>query len=234
LIAESFRATPTQSPSQPNQQEESAMRRLPHIAASLVLSFLVAGPAGAVERETVGSVDQVEKRAEAVYGEAARRLDGGAGVLFEDLLRTGSGARLKATLLDGSEITMGEHASLMVDSLIYAPARSTGELSLRVVEGAFQFVSGQISKLSGGTTTITTQVGTLGIRGTKVWGGSIDGGFGILALEGIVTVNARGGQVTLNPGEGTMFSSIDAAPEAPRRWPEAKIARAAATVAFSQ
>ena len=37
-----------------------------------------------------------------------------------------------------------------------------------------------------------------------MWGGYIDGGYGVLVLDGEVTVNTKHGQVTLQKGQGTM------------------------------
>jgi hypothetical protein len=66
-------------------------------------------------------------------------------VLEVSLLRGGQtppriGARLQATLKDGTQLTLGENATVVVDELIYDPVMSRRALSLRVVKGAFLYV----------------------------------------------------------------------------------------------
>ena len=114
------------------------------VAALSALSLLVSGPSGAAERQRVGTVEQVQARAAAVFGDRTWPLRTDSPVLFEDRLETGPESRLRAGLLDGSEVTLGALASLVVDAFVYAPADSAGALSLRVVEGAFLFVSGKM------------------------------------------------------------------------------------------
>ena len=43
------------------------------------------------------------------------------------------------------------------------------------------------------------------MRGTTVWGGRIDGGFGVLVLKGEVWVKTPHGTVDLKEGNGTMI-----------------------------
>ena len=58
------------------------------------------------------------------------------------------------------------------------PVMSRGELSLRVVKGAFLYVGGRIEGVNGAKVQIHTPVGAIGLRGTTVWGGPIDNGYG--------------------------------------------------------
>ena len=48
-------------------------------------------------------------------------------------------------------------------------------------------------------------IAAIGVRGTTVWGGPIDNGYGVVVLSGEVTVTARRGPVTLKQGQGTML-----------------------------
>jgi hypothetical protein len=81
--------------------------------------------------------------------------------------------------------------------------------------------------------TVTTPVATVGIRGTDFWGGPIDDQFGVLLIEGAVSVsNAAGEQVLDTPGEGTNIAAPGAAPGEITFWPQDKVTRAFATVTF--
>ena len=69
--------------------------------------------------------------------------------------------------------------------------------------------------------------GRIGVRGTRVWGGVMDGVGGVFVARGRATVDALGVRVTLIEGEGV---DIPLQPFGPpdltvRRWGEARIAR---------
>lgn len=194
---------------------------------------LPAAALAAMERPTVGAVDKLQARADAIYAAEQRALAPAADVKHDDLVKTGPAARLLATLNDGTQITLGEKASLLIDEFVYDPARDGGKLSMRVVEGAFLFVGGKIEGKTGGNVDIATPVGTLGVRGTTVWGGLIDGGYGVLVLDGEVTVTTAQGAVTLTKGQGTMiYGPGRSEPPAAAPWPQGRIDRAVATISF--
>jgi hypothetical protein len=205
-----------------------------HLGVALVVAAPLAAFAAA-GRPTVGAVDKVQARADAIHAQDVRALAAAASVKHDDLVRTGPAARLLATLNDGTRITLGEKATLLIDDFVYDPAKDGGKLSLRVVEGAFLFVGGRIEGRSGGNVDIATPVGTLGVRGTTVWGGLIDGGYGVLVLDGEVTVSTARGTVTLTAGQGTMVygPGRDEAPAA-GAWPQDRIDRAVATISFRE
>ena len=71
------------------------------------------------------------------------------------------GARLQATLKDGTQLTLGENAMLVVDEFIYDPSRSRGALSVSVIRGAFLYVGGRIEGVNGAKVQIRTPVGAI-------------------------------------------------------------------------
>jgi hypothetical protein len=187
----------------------------------------------AVERAVVGSVDKVQARADAVHEAAIRPLAAQGDVLFDDLLRTGPGARLQATLGDGTALTLGENGEMLVDEFVYAPGQDGNRLALKVVSGAFLFVGGKVEDGAGGAVTIATPVATLGVRGTTVWGGMLDGVYTVLVLDGEVEVSTPRGSVTLQAGEATLIPGRAGAPVPPHPLGEDKTARAVATISFA-
>lgn len=199
-------------------------------ALALVLTNGYAAQA-ADPRTQVGEVIQVQKSAQAVFQKSSRPLLTAAPVLFEDMLKTGVDARLKAQLVDGTKLTLGEKAEMLIDEFIYEPDGAEAVLSLKVVRGAFLFVSGEIEKMSGSKVKIETPVGMLGVRGTTVWVGGIDGGYGVLVLDGSVAVTTPNGAVVVNTGEGTMIYDNEP-PSLPSDWAKVKIDRAVATISF--
>ena len=200
-------------------------------AAAIATAWIGAASASPV---TVGAVDKAQGQAQATQAGVARDLVVEGPVLFGDKLRTGPAARLEAKLADGTVLTLGEKGRMTVDSFVYDPDRPAGgKLALSVPNGAFLFVGGKVEGPTGGHVSIKTPVGTLGVRGTTVWGGHIDGGFGVLVLSGEVSVTTPRGTVMLQKGQGTMVydgkSPAEAAP-----WPEDRVNRAVATISFAQ
>jgi hypothetical protein len=181
----------------------------------------------------VGAVDKVQEQAVATQAGAARDLQAAGPIYFRDRLRTGPGARLEAKLDDGAVLTLGEKGRMTVDEFVYKPGEQGGKLALNVTKGAFLFVGGKIEGPTGGNVSIKTPVGTLGVRGTTVWGGPIDGGFGVLVLKGEVWVKTPHGTVALKEGNGTMIFGKKA-PAKAATWPDDRTKRAVATISFTQ
>ncbi|WP_375464061.1 FecR domain-containing protein [uncultured Methylobacterium sp.] len=196
------------------------------------LSLVAVLPAAATPAQ-VGRVDKVERQAVAVVEGAPRDMAPTGPVFFSDMIRTGEASRLEAELADGTKVTMGEQGKITIDAFVYRPGQPGGKLGLNVVRGAFLFVGGKIEGPTGGNVAIRTAVGTLGVRGTTVWGGHIDGGYGVLVLDGIVTLKTRRGTVTMRKGQGTMVYD-GRAPQAAAPWPEDRTKRAVATISFPE
>lgn len=200
------------------------------LAAPLAVSILGASIAVA-ETTTVGAVDKVQASVEARQAGRTRALAVNSDVYFRDRCHSGEGARLQATLKDGTQLTLGENSTFVVDEFIYDPSRSRGELSLRVVKGAFVYVGGLIEGEAGAKVRIHTPVGAIGVRGTTVWGGPIDNGYGVIVLTGEVTVTGRRGTVALKQGQGTMIFG-NGKPQRAAAWPAGRMKRAVASVTF--
>ena len=203
------------------------------VLGAAFLAILSCRGEAAPDRTEVGTVDKVQAQAEAIHDGATRALSPAAAVLYADLLRTGRAARLHAELKDGTQLTLGENGRMLVDDFVYKPGAEDNRLSLRVVRGAFLFVGGKTENGKHAAVTIQTPVATLGVRGTTVWGGYIDGRYRVLVLSGEVQVKTTGGAVTLHAGQATAIKSPHDAPTAPHGWSKSRTARAVATVSFA-
>ena len=69
------------------------------------------------------------------------------------------------------------------------------------------------------------------MRGTTVWGGHIDGGFGVLVLSGEVSLKTPRGTVLMQKGQGTMVYDGQG-PSGAAPWPDDRVKRAVATISF--
>ncbi len=197
----------------------------------VLLAIYGAMPVAAAER--VGEVTRIQKQADATTEGAIRELDTGSPVHLDDEVRTGAGARLEITLIDGTALTLGENATLVVDTFVFA-AGQQNQLTA-TVEGAFRFVTGQVGAAVDNDIRIATPLATIGIRGTDFWGGPIDRQYGVFLIDGSVSVTTPQGEAVLvEPGTGVNLSGADAPPGPVTEWPQDKVNRAVSTVTFAQ
>ncbi len=201
------------------------------VLAGLMLS-LALGPATAAT--VVGKVGRMQGEVSAFAsagGKVAMMV--GTPVEQDQTIETGVGARLEINFVDGTVFTVGEKSKVTVDRFVFNPNGNKNALKLAVV-GPFRFISGKLSKSLGANVTVTTPFATMGIRGTNVWGGPIDQRYGVFLATGIVSVTSGGKTVVLSrPGSGVNIANAEgAAPGGITQWPEDKIGRALATVAF--
>tara|TARA_R110002073_G_scaffold68021_11_gene168960 strand:+ start:957 stop:1568 length:612 start_codon:yes stop_codon:yes gene_type:complete len=197
------------------------------------LYLIVAGSAAqAAEGDVVGKVLRLKSSAVAMQDAMPRPLTPGSDVLVNDVISTGAGARLEFSLRDGSVITLGERATFAVSDFEDTPARES--IALRLLSGAFKAASGSIAARNPNAMIVATNTATIGIRGTTVWGGTLDTSFEVALLDGTaVTVTTRAGTVELNAvGQGTRVPSADQPPAPPVTWAQTKVSRALATVDF--
>jgi hypothetical protein len=200
----------------------------------LLAAAAVAAPLAAFaaeDGESVGVVDTVEHQAEIVTRGNAVAAHAGMPVRLRDELRTGPSARLKLTFRDGTELTLGEKASVVIDRYVYDPKSDVGETVLQATRGAFRFATGRIKALKQKKIAVSTPVADIGVRGTEFWGGALNGRYGVLLLDGEVVVSNQAGSVVLSAqGQGTDIPSPFDPPGPVRPWSAEKIARAVATV----
>ncbi len=181
----------------------------------------------------IGVVDKVENEAKIVTGDTAITAIIGTPIHMRDELRTGAEGRLKITFRDETVLTLGEKASVVIDRYVFDPDGQVGETVLQATKGAFRFASGKIKDLKQSKIAVSTPVADIGVRGTEFWGGPMEGDYGVLLLEGEVTVSNQAGSVTLSAaGQGTDIPSPLDPPGAVKPWAADKIARAVASVAL--
>jgi hypothetical protein len=178
-----------------------------------------------------GSVTRIEGTVTGASGGPPTEIHEGATIFAGEVLRTGANARLEMTLADHTVLTLGADAQLTLDDFIFVPGAAT-RIDL-TINGAFRYVSGKLGIGAIRAAEVRTQFATIGVRGTDFWGGPIDGHFGVVVLEGTVTVTHRGHTVVLShPKVGTDFAGVASTPGAVHAWARPKIARAIATISF--
>ncbi len=153
-------------------------------------------------------------------------------IYMNTTLETAADARALILFVDNTEITLSEDAQLEIDEYVFDPydaAENKGEFT---ISGAFAWTSGLLSKRTNPDVKINTSVGSIGIRGTKFWGGTLGGNYGVYVFEGLVNYTTETGTVSLNPDEGVFTKDKTTAFDT-AAWPAKTVKDAIKTVSFS-
>jgi hypothetical protein len=204
-------------------------------------AFLLSGPGPAFAADEqqagegiIGTIMEVEGKATLTpAGEkAAKALAVKDPVHMKDVISTGAKSRVLILFIDNTQFRLSESTKITVDEYVFDPDNAAGnKASYNVLGGTFQYVSGLIAKKKDPKVSIDTPYGTIGIRGTKLWGGTLkDTSYGVHVEEGLVNVRNDGGQVVVKKGEGTALKSRKTAPPKAAPWPVEQLAFIAQTV----
>ena len=175
----------------------------------------------------IGTVSDVDNEAQIVSASGTTTATVGLAVHMKDELRTGADGRLQITFQDHTVLTLGEDANLVIDRYVFDPNRGIGDALLHATQGAFRFAAGQIKDMQSKAITVSTPLAEIAVRGTEFWGGPTDEQYGVLLIEGEVTVTNQGGTVRLTqPGEGTEIHSRFESPRPPTKWASERVTRA--------
>jgi hypothetical protein len=87
----------------------------------------------------------------------------GIDVQANEVITTRANDRAHLVFLDGTALTVGPEARLIIDKFVYDPNTKTGDLAITASQGVLRLVGGKISKTN--PITINTPAGTIGIRG---------------------------------------------------------------------
>lgn len=96
-------------------------------------------------------------------GENERILRIGLDVQANEVVTTKANDRAHLLFLDGTSLTVGPNAQVVIDRFVFDPATSKGDLAITASKGVFRLVGGKISKSN--AITVNTPSSTIGIRG---------------------------------------------------------------------
>jgi hypothetical protein len=191
---------------------------------ALVSLLLIAGLAGSVTaQQRVGVNSAVNPIATGTApGAAPRRLVLGQEVVFNERITTAATGQTQILFVDGSSLTLGPTADMVIDEFVYDPNAGTGKLAASLTRGVFRFVGGTLSKRDNAVT-MQTPSATIGVRGGVMLINLLPSG----RLEVIfgygkgITVTGRNGvsETITRPGFEVVVSGPGASPSAPAPAP---------------
>lgn len=132
-------------------------------------------------------------------------------LLAGDVIRTGPGGRVQVDLPEGSRVKLGEEVQFRAERLRERTDDNGSffDAAFDVLKGAFRFTTGLAGAERRRDVTFRVGAVTAGIRGTDIWGKSMDDGSDmVLLLEGVVELGMPGQQPMMmdQPLHGVMMS----------------------------
>jgi hypothetical protein len=187
------------------------------IAAALV--FLPSSPSQAAS--AAGVVQELTGAASITRAgeKTGHPLKAGDAVAENDKIETAKGAHVKIKFADNTELLVAENGYLTIDKYIYDPANaSNSKARFTILKTAFYYIGGLMEKSAKPDVAINLDLGTIGVRGTKIMRAMKNGECWIYLESGNISVSNKGGAVTLAPGQGTIMRATTQAPEKPHVW----------------
>ncbi|MFH1913627.1 MAG: FecR domain-containing protein [Pseudomonadota bacterium] len=137
-------------------------------------------------------------------------------VFVDEIITTKGGASaVEIKFADGAILSQGPNSSVVLDTYVFNPAQSAGEMTIKLVQGTFRSVTGEIVDMNPEGFSLETPLATIGIRGTttghKITPGQpeshvvvdfVDKPVVIRPISGgpVAIITQDGGMVTATPG----------------------------------
>jgi hypothetical protein len=131
------------------------------VAPCLAAAF--AASSASAETTRIGEAVIIQKEVLRVAGPATSQISVGDGVLRNETVRTGTESAARLVMIDSTNLSLGPNASLTLDRMVFNDEHSYRDIAIRLATGAFRFVTGHSEKSA---YKITTQLATIGVRGT--------------------------------------------------------------------
>jgi hypothetical protein len=195
------------------------------VGIMLAITFSFVGEGEAVEDSNLEAAGTVEEARGDTFAETKgkrRALERATRIFVSDQVGTGPDSRLELRLGEKTVVRLGERARLTIDRFLM---NAGGAMTLEAGAMLFEKQAGEPMPVE-----VHGSFGVIAVRGTRFFAGLSNKVFGVFVAEGQVTVTAGGRQVVLRAGEGTDIARPGARPTAPKRWGQARIDAAYASV----
>jgi hypothetical protein len=141
--------------------------------------------------DAVGLVQRLQNAAYGTEPAGARtpkyRRDG---IQYREVIETAKNSAIDIGFVDGSDMTIGANAQVVIDDYVFDQDKSTGQAVLSLSQGAFRWVTGIMPE---GSVRFETPTATITVRGTTVKVAVKSNGDTIVAvLDGQVLVIPKG------------------------------------------
>ncbi|WP_419786351.1 FecR domain-containing protein [Pseudodesulfovibrio sp.] len=137
--------------------------------------------------QQIGVVTVSHGTAIAEGADGVRTLAADSPVYADDLVKTtGPGSAVEIKFLDGALLSQGPNSSTVLDTYVFDPDQSTGEMAVKLLQGTFRSVTGEIVDMNPEGFKLETPMATIGIRGTTTGHTVMPGGQEVHAVVDFV------------------------------------------------
>lgn len=137
-----------------------------NILGFLMVGSLLTGQAVA-EEAVVGFVKIAVGDTSIIDGQINTPAKTGMPLHLGSIIKTGSNGQLGATFKDNTVMSFGPDTEVVIDEYLFAPADGSLKLSVNMLKGTLQYISGVIAKLKPEAVSVKTPAGIIGVRGTR-------------------------------------------------------------------
>ncbi len=198
----------------------------------MFVAAMAAQPATAQDEYPIGKVIAVKGVAR--YGGAGPQMQQGDSVFLNTVVITGEDSRAVILLIDDTEISLGANSEFTIDRFVFDPYDSReNRARFGFARGVFQYISGMLEDRENPRVELETPYGTIGIRGTIVWGGEIEGNYGVYVSEGKVAFHLPDETVNLDAGTGIFIDGRTKKRGAVNAWPPERLRIAGSKIALA-
>ena len=132
----------------------------PAAVVALLLTVAVAKGEG---RLKIGEAEIIRNEVVSVEGATLVPIVVGDAVMRDEVVQTSADSDARIELLDKTKLTLGPNSVLKIDRAVYADESRYKQITIRLTEGTFRFITGNSSKKS---YRIETPSAVIGVRGT--------------------------------------------------------------------
>jgi hypothetical protein len=154
--------------------------------------------------ESVGRAASVVPAADFTRATVVRTLTINEALEQDDRIRTSADGSIQVRFVDDTLLTIGPNSEILLDKFVF-DGTTAKNLSIEVVRGAMRFVSGTSNHTA---YEIKTPVATIGVRGTIVDTGYVNGHWIHNTIDGAITGCVRGTTNCRNYNAGELAFSI--------------------------
>lgn len=184
----------------------------------------------------IGELIALEGKAYYIGENSKAALGVGDPIYFNSTIETGQDAKALILFIDDTEITLAEDTVLTMDEYVFDPYDPReNKADFNILKGAFLWTSGMVAAKDPPDVKIDTARGSIGIRGTTVWGGDTEAGYGVFVAEGAVNFAGDWGAVNIPEEKGFILSDTMLAQDIkePNHWKKPVLDKALRTITFS-
>ena len=203
------------------------------VVGLLFFSIVITISPASAEDDPVATVSRLKNTAVVVRkGQQANLITGYKLHKFDEI-KSGEDARVEIIFDDGTKLNLGANCHIVIDEFLFDPDENIGVAILRAFQGPFRFITGSIGKVSEPQIVVQSRFGVIGVRGTDFWAGPSRGVYGVLLLDGSISVtNPLGQRILTTAGTGVNLTGNDAPPGEVTVWGAGRAQEALAAVAF--